>query len=56
LGDIAVGTPPIRLSRTPAVIDAAGPMLGEHTLHVLTDLLGYDDDQVTDLVISDILR
>ena len=56
LGEIPVGTPSIRLSRTPAMINTAGPMLGEHTLSVLTELLGYDDDQVTELVVADILR
>jgi crotonobetainyl-CoA:carnitine CoA-transferase CaiB-like acyl-CoA transferase len=56
LGHIPIGTTPIRLSRTPARLDAAGPLLGEHTFPVLTDLLGYDDDLVTELVVSEIFR
>ena len=40
------------LSRTPAVVRRANPRLGEHNEHVLRDLLGYDQDQITELVIA----
>jgi crotonobetainyl-CoA:carnitine CoA-transferase CaiB-like acyl-CoA transferase len=40
------------LSRTPAVVRRANPRMGEHNDHVLRDLLGYDEDHVTDLVIA----
>ncbi len=40
------------LSRTPAVVRRANPRLGEHNDHVLRDLLGYDEDHVTELVIA----
>ena len=40
------------LSRTPAVVRRAGPSLGEHNDLVLRELLGYDDERVTDLVIA----
>jgi crotonobetainyl-CoA:carnitine CoA-transferase CaiB-like acyl-CoA transferase len=42
----------IVLSRTPAVVRRANPSMGEHNDHVLRDLLGYDDDKVTELVIA----
>jgi crotonobetainyl-CoA:carnitine CoA-transferase CaiB-like acyl-CoA transferase len=42
----------IVLSRTPAVVRRAGPALGEHNDLVLREMLGYDDDRVTDLVIA----
>lgn len=56
LGHVPIGTPPIRLTRTPASLTAAGPMLGEHTFNVLTELLGYDDDRVTELVVAEVFR
>ena len=40
------------LSRTPAVVRRANPKMGEHNHHVLHDLLGYDEDHVTELVIA----
>ena len=42
----------IVLSRTPAVVRRANPAMGEHNDHVLRDLLGYDDEHVTELVIA----
>lgn len=55
-GTLPIGTAPIRLSRTPADQSTAGPLLGEHTMAVLSELLGYDDDQISDLVVSGIFR
>jgi crotonobetainyl-CoA:carnitine CoA-transferase CaiB-like acyl-CoA transferase len=38
-----------RLSRTPARVERRSPLLGEHTEHVLADLLGYDADHIAGL-------
>ena len=56
IGTVAVGVPPMRLSRTPARLEAAGPCLGEHTTDVLTELLGYGDDRIAELAVADVLR
>lgn len=56
MGTVPVGTAPIRLSRTPAQCTVAGPMLGEHTDRVLTELLGYDDGLVGRLRDANVLR
>jgi crotonobetainyl-CoA:carnitine CoA-transferase CaiB-like acyl-CoA transferase len=40
------------LSRTPAVVRRANPRMGEHNDHVLRDLLAYDEDHITALVIA----
>ena len=40
---------------TPGRAQWAGPTLGQHTDHVLRDLLGYNDDQITELVIASAL-
>jgi crotonobetainyl-CoA:carnitine CoA-transferase CaiB-like acyl-CoA transferase len=44
--------PRVVLSRTPGVVRRANPSMGEHNDTVLRDLLGYDDERVTDLVIA----
>ncbi|MCP5028434.1 MAG: CoA transferase [Actinomycetia bacterium] len=56
MDQVAVGTPPIRMSRTPAVVTAAGPTLGQHTFEVLGDLLGYDTDRIADLAAAELLE
>ena len=56
IGSLAVGVPPMRLSRTPARLETAGPCLGEHTAEVLTELLGYGDDRIAELAVADVLR
>ena len=38
-----------RLSRTPAVVDRAAPTFGRDNVHVLGDLLGYDDARIAAL-------
>ena len=40
---------PIRYSRTPVMDPVAAPAVGQHTVEVLRDLLGYDDDHLTRL-------
>ena len=47
---------PFHLSRTPGLPKWAGPTLGQHTNEVLTDLLGYDADQIAELVIAGALE
>jgi crotonobetainyl-CoA:carnitine CoA-transferase CaiB-like acyl-CoA transferase len=45
-----------RLSRTPARIEAPAPSYGLDNQWVLGDLLGYDDERITELVISGALE
>ena len=35
-----------------SIVPGAAPSLGEHTIDVLREVLGYDDDRIADLVIS----
>ena len=37
------------LSDTPAVVDGIPPLLGQDTVSVLTDVLGYDDERLATL-------
>ncbi|MFN0090116.1 MAG: CaiB/BaiF CoA transferase family protein [Acidimicrobiales bacterium] len=46
----------VRLSRTPGEVRTPGPLLGQHTFEVLTDLLGYDEDRVGDLYAAELLE
>ena len=34
---------------------ASGPTIGEHNEQILKDLLGFTDDEITDLAIADVL-
>jgi benzylsuccinate CoA-transferase BbsF subunit len=38
------------LSRTPARVERAAPMLGEHNQYVLEEVLGYDENRIAELV------
>ena len=45
-----------RLSRSDGTPRRAGPTWGEHSFEILSDLLGYDGDQIADLVIAGVLE
>ncbi len=47
---------PFRLSRTPGRPAWGGPMLGQHLPEVLTGILGYDEDKITDLILAGVLE
>ena len=46
---------PYRLSRTPAELRRAAPLIGEHTHEIATGLLGLTDDEVATLVAEGVL-
>jgi benzylsuccinate CoA-transferase BbsF subunit len=45
-----------RLSRSDGTPERAGPLWGEHNFEILSDMLGYDADQIADLVIAGVLE
>ena len=45
IGHYSAEGPPFLLSETPARIDSAAPLLGEHNRHVFCDLLGLSDGE-----------
>jgi len=49
MGDVAAGGLAARLSGTPGQLRRAAPLLGEHTEHVLTDLLGLSAAEIAQL-------
>jgi crotonobetainyl-CoA:carnitine CoA-transferase CaiB-like acyl-CoA transferase len=51
-GSCVIEGPRVVLSRTPGLVRRAGPAMGEHNDHVLREVLGYDDDRITELVIA----
>ncbi len=55
-GTVWVEGPHLRLHRSPGGPAWGGPTLGQHTDTVLRDLLGYDDDRITELVIAGALE
>ncbi|MER3552856.1 MAG: CoA transferase [Meiothermus sp.] len=51
-----VGSPLAFLSRTPAKLGSHPPLLGEHTLEVLTGVLGLSEKQVSELERAQVIR
>jgi len=45
-GPVRVAASPFRMSVTPGEVYAHAPLLGEHTVEVLRDLLGYSEDSI----------
>ena len=54
--ETVVEGPRIALSRTPPIMDHAGPALGEHNDYVLREILRLDDEAITDLVVAGALE
>ena len=50
LGQTWVENSRFKLSRTPARVSHAAPLLGEHNQHVLEQILGYDEVRIAELV------
>jgi crotonobetainyl-CoA:carnitine CoA-transferase CaiB-like acyl-CoA transferase len=45
-----------QLSRSPGRPQRHAPLLGEHTVEVLTAFLGYDSDRIADLAAAEVLE
>jgi crotonobetainyl-CoA:carnitine CoA-transferase CaiB-like acyl-CoA transferase len=56
LGSVPYETSRMRFSRTPATVKWPGPQIGEHNDYVLRELLGLNDEDITDLAIRDALE
>ena len=41
--------PVTTFSKTPSRPTAAGPLIGEHTFEVMKDILGYSDDEISEM-------
>jgi crotonobetainyl-CoA:carnitine CoA-transferase CaiB-like acyl-CoA transferase len=55
LGSIRLVGPPFKLSGDPEPLAGAAPLLGEHTSEILREMLGYSDQQVTELQTEGVL-
>ncbi|HJP52090.1 MAG TPA: CoA transferase, partial [Pseudomonadales bacterium] len=51
-GDFVVESTRFKLSKTPGRTLRANPELGEHSVHVLMEILGYDGDRTADVLAS----
>ena len=52
LGTITIEGPRAQFSATPGYPAWPGPIIGEHTHQVLTEILGYDDERFAELLIA----
>ncbi|MGI9599231.1 MAG: CoA transferase [Acidimicrobiales bacterium] len=55
-GQALVDGVPYTLSEARNGFDWAGPTYGEHSIEVLTEILGYDMDRVTELIVAEVLE
>ena len=55
LGAVTIENSRMRFSATPARVAAAGPTFGQHNQHVLTEILGLDDEEFTELLVEGVL-
>ena len=55
-GTVVIEGPRARFSATPGYPAWPGPLIGEHTHHVLTEILGYDDDRFAELLVAGALE
>jgi CoA:oxalate CoA-transferase len=54
-GKVKIANTPLKLSKTPAKIEIASPLLGQHTDELLNDLLGYTQEKIDKLRESGII-
>ena len=54
-GKVKLVNSPIKLSRTPAMIQGTAPDMGEHTKSILQNTLGLSDQMIEELVASKII-
>ncbi len=55
-GTVATVRPPFHFSLTPVADPVAAPLLGQHTEHVLSEVLGYAGDELSRALASDGVR
>jgi succinate---hydroxymethylglutarate CoA-transferase len=48
-GKIRLVGPPVKFSGTPPSVQSPPPLLGQHTREILTDILGYSQEEIEDL-------
>jgi crotonobetainyl-CoA:carnitine CoA-transferase CaiB-like acyl-CoA transferase len=56
LGEVYAENPRYRLSATPAQVTRPGPMRGQHTDYVLSEILGYSAEEIEALRAADALQ
>jgi crotonobetainyl-CoA:carnitine CoA-transferase CaiB-like acyl-CoA transferase len=47
---------PVKYSRTPSSIRHPPPLLGQHTIEILKDLVDYSNDEINELVAEGIIQ
>jgi len=55
VGETLYNRAPMVFSETPLKMERAAPLLGQHTQQVLTELLGYSDEEVAELSRQEVL-
>lgn len=56
IGDVSYETPAWRFSDTPPPPPAHSPLLGQHNEYVYRELLGYSEEEFTDLLIEGVVQ
>jgi CoA:oxalate CoA-transferase len=50
IGPIEISGSPFHLSETPGTVYAPAPLMGQHTAQVLSEVLGYPEGRVQELI------
>ncbi|MFC1847861.1 CaiB/BaiF CoA transferase family protein [Chloroflexota bacterium] len=56
LGNIRVLNTPFKLSDTPAAVRTGPPLWAEHTKEVLRMMLGYTEEEITELLVKEVIE
>jgi formyl-CoA transferase len=54
-GKVQLVASPLKIPTSPTIVRLPPPMLGEHTIQVLRELLGYDDQMIQDLRLAQVI-
>jgi len=55
IGAMAYRAPAYKLSKTPSQLVRSAPCLGEHNEYVYKEILGYSDDEFSDMYASGVI-
>ena len=56
IGPIEIAGSPFHLSETPGTVESPAPLLGQHSVEILRQVLGYPEERVRELIEAQVVR